>query len=444
MNRLWVLILLVMATLVWGCSKDDAMEANSSGNVSSDADTDADSDADADADSDADSDSDSDADSDSDTDADSDSDTDADSDSDTDADSDSDSDSDTDADSDSDTDADSDSDADSDTDSDADSDTDSDSDTDTETDTDSDTEEPKIPLVCPDGEDHPETCYCLRIGVIGIFDSAANDEDKDVSLFVDWLNNDSSATVTMINETVSDKPTIDADFLADYDLLLFLLQTSELNTGQWWSYSADEAEALKTWIEAGGGVITVTGFDTASIYNEVNAINSILQPATGIAYEQEVILSSCPSGLNCFCWSNAIPIDGFDPEHPISKEINWIGAFIGYSIAAPDDAQIVASNDEGNTIVAKEMGEGRVVAIADEWPLFSKFWMAEMPDEELNFEKDTDESRWPEHTCYDTENEYWKTPYNVFQIPQFWYNVIDWSGPENECFHIDHPLIILE
>ena len=445
MNKLVFMMTLMIGALAWGCSKADDSGARTStdgdADTDSDADTDADSDTDSDADSDSDSDADSDVDSDADADADGDSDTDADTDGDADSDADTDGDSDTDADADND--ADTDSDSDTDTDSDSDSDADGDTDSDADGDTENDSEEDLIDLVCPDGPEHPETCYCIRIGVIGSFDSSANDEDNDVSLFVDWLNNDSSAIVTMINETDTSKPTIDADFLSNYDVLLFLLQTSELHSGSWWAYSADEAAALKTWIEAGGGLVTVTGFDTPSIYSEVNAINSILEPATGIAYQQEVILDSC-GPADCYCWRNVAVIDGFDPEHPISREVTQIGGFIGYSIAAPTDAQVVASNEKGNTVVAKELGEGRVVVLADEWPLFSKFWTGELDADELNFEIDTDESRWPENQCYDAENEYWKTPYNIFQIPQFWYNVIDWSSPENECFHIEHPLIVLE
>lgn len=330
-------------------------------------------------------------------------------------------------------------DADSDSDGDGDSDTDGDSDGDS----DSDSDEELIELVCPDGPENPDTCYCLRMAVIGSFESAANAEDKDVTAFQTWLNNDSNAVVTMVGS----KPTINADFLSNYDILLFLLQADRVDGG-FWSYSADEAAALKKWIEVdNGGVVFVTGFNGNMVNQEVAASNSIMEPATGMSYGSSLILQECPNDpvLNktiCYCWGNAFPIDGFDPTHDISREVSAIGAFIGSPIIAPDDAQVVASSAEGNTVVARDIGEGRAVAIADEWPLFTKLWMEVDPTTVSGYT--TDENQYQYLDCYDMENEWWKSADNVFQMPQFWYNVIKWASPENECFHIEHPDIVPE
>ena len=298
-----------------------------------------------------------------------------------------------------------------------------------------------IETVCPDGANHPETCFCIRIGVVGIFDSNANAEDNDVSAFVDWLNNDSSAIVTMVNATDTDKPTIDADFLADYDVLLFLYQSSSLHSG-WWSYSKAEADALKKWIRDGGGVVSVTGFNGERTSEEVAAINSILEPATGISYNNDSVLGQCLP-QNCYCWKNVPVLDGFDPSHPISSNVTAIGAFLGSSINAPADAQIVAKSSEGNLVVAVEMGEGRAVAIADEWPLFSRLWEDRI-DPSTVPGYTTDENSRQYADCYDAAHDYWLSVDRRFQVPQFWYNVFKWASPENECFHIDHPLIIVE
>lgn len=323
---------------------------------------------------------------------------------------------------------------------DADSDADGDSDSDSDSDSDAEPQE-LVGMTCPDGPENPDTCYCIRMGVIGIFDSAANDDDKDVTAFVDWLNNDSSATITMVNN--GRKPTITADFLKDFDILLFLYQADALHSG-WWSYSESEATALRKWINEGGGIVSVTGFNGNALNNEVASINSIIEPATGISYNTDMILNSCPGGLPCYCWWNANPIDGFDPDHEISNMVTQIGGFTGSSINAPDGADVVASNDTGNTVVAAEIGEGRAVALADEWPLFSKLWLDADDLSHINFQIPEREEEWPSQPCYDVEKEHWKTPGNVFQIPQFWYNVIKWAAPENECFHIEHVLIVAE
>lgn len=321
---------------------------------------------------------------------------------------------------------------------DADSDADGDADADYVGDADGDG---LIETVCPDGANHPETCFCIRIGVIGIFDSNANDADKDVTEFVDWLNNDSSAIVTMVNGSDKDKPTISEDFLSDYDVLLFLYQSSSLHSG-WWSYGDDEADALKKWIRDGGGVISVTGFNGERTAEEVAAINSILEPATGIAYNSDSILDEC-TAEECYCWDSVPVLDGFNADHPIANRVDAVGAFIGSSIEAPDGADIVAKSSEGNLVVAAELGEGRAVAIADEWPLFSRLWEDEVNPASMPYYV-ADESTWEYQPCYDVENEYWLTVDRAFQVPQFWYNVIKWASPENECFHIEHPLIIVE
>jgi hypothetical protein len=316
---------------------------------------------------------------------------------------------------------------------------------DVDSDADGDADENIPRRQCEDGESVSSDCYCVRMGVVGIFDSAANEGDNDVSAFVDWLNHDSSAKVTMINQDNTAKPTINAKFLDDYDVLLFLYQSSNLDSN-WWTYSKAESDALRNWIEAGGGVISVTGFNGRATQNEVSAINSILTPATGLSYSEDPqhILNQCPSNMPCFCWWNAVPLDGFNPEHPISYKVTQIGAMIGSKILAPDDAEIVASNSEGNTVVAREIGRGRAVAIADEWPLFSRLWVESLNTDHLNFQIPEDEDTWPSHPCYNEEEEYWMTPGNVFQIPQFWYNSIKWASGDEECFVIEHPTIYVE
>ncbi|MBN2804852.1 MAG: hypothetical protein JXR91_17280 [Deltaproteobacteria bacterium] len=314
-----------------------------------------------------------------------------------------------------------------------------------------------IPWTCPEGvlppatkEDPANGCYCLRMGVIGIFDSGANAGDQDVSTFMDWLNNDSSAVVTMING----KPEINEAFLNDYDILLFTAQTDQLD-GTWWSYSPDESAALKKWIEDGGGIITVTGFEGMSSTKEVAATNSILEPATGISYNDDKILDSCPADItdvtsNCTCWTlprtTVPPIRNFNPDHPISKDVSAIGSFWGYSINAPDGSEIVASENGANTIVATEIGKGRAVSIADEWPLFTKLWAEPSRDDLSQWVPyiPPNEADYPGSTCYDVDKEDWMLPNVYFQHAQFWYNTIKWAAPENECFLIKHPDISID
>ncbi len=328
-----------------------------------------------------------------------------------------------------DSDSDSDTDSDADIDSDADSDSDGDSDSDSDSDGDTDTEE-LIEMVCPDGEDHPDTCYCLRMAVIGTYDSAAS--KNDVSAFVEWLNTKSNAIVTM----VSSKPTIDAAFLADYDILLFLNQ-AQTKDGPFWSYGASEADALREWLEAGGGMITVTGFNGNVTTQEVAAINSIMEPATGMSYNNDVYLSEPELPNNNYCWEGAVPITTW-ADHDIAREVTRIAAFWGSSINAPDGATVVATAADAtsvtdNALVAVDIGKGRALALADEWPLFTNVWLP-------GTNQQTTPN--PYDPCYDTDLEQWNYAEFYFQHPQFWYNAIWWTAPENNCFEIHEPIII--
>src|SRR5690606_15881091 len=97
-----------------------------------------------------------------------------------------------------------------------------------------------------------QNCTCLRLALLGTLDSAAN--QKDTQPFVDWLNgnSDGTATVTMVTA----KPTIDAAFLANYDILL----VANVNA---WTFTDAETAAVETWArETGGGIVALTGFDS--------------------------------------------------------------------------------------------------------------------------------------------------------------------------------------
>ena len=84
--------------------------------------------------------------------------------------------------------------------------------------------------------------------------------------FTDYLNAQSSANVDMFTT----RPTLDATFLAQYDVLIiqWLVDgvSGEDGTG-YWTFSADEIQALDTWVKAGGGLITLSGYASARSQN---------------------------------------------------------------------------------------------------------------------------------------------------------------------------------
>ena len=111
------------------------------------------------------------------------------------------------------------------------------------------------------------------------------------------------------------------------------------------------------------------------------------------------------------------------------------------TISAERAATVIATQDGGNlattenAAVGMEVGEGKVFAWADEWLIFNRQW------------RDGDETPGGEDTeyneCYDPEKEQYKNAENYFQIPQFWYNVIKWVAPPNDCFIIEDPGVVV-
>jgi hypothetical protein len=271
-----------------------------------------------------------------------------------------------------------------------------------------------------------DACYCLRLAVIGTSDSAAN--DKDVTAFVDWLNTKSSCKVSMYEDRVE----LTADFLGDFDIVLLQL-LADSAYGPFWTYSDDELKALRSWVERGGGMITLTGYSGNMSTDEVATINSVLTPVSGISYNNDRYLADgCDT---CWCWGNTVPIYGWNQEHEIAQNIDQVGAMWGYSINAPEGATVVASEAGRNAAVAMEIGKGKVFAFADEWVIFTNQWR----DGETTPGGAADQY----NVCYDMEKEQFNNAENYFQIPQFWYNVIKWVAPPNNCFVLQDPDLVV-
>ena len=107
----------------------------------------------------------------------------------------------------------------------------------------------------------------------------------------------------------------------------------------------------------------------------------------------------------------------------LSSNVTWVGLDNGRSINAPADAHVAATVDgPKNALVGKLVGKGHVLAYADEWITYTSQWSG------------TGNPSSSDLTCAGF------LPQNVFQVPQFWYNMIRWSQPSATCFKIvDQP-----
>jgi hypothetical protein len=264
--------------------------------------------------------------------------------------------------------------------------------------------------------------HCGRIASIGrpAHYGVAGLNSDSTTAFSDWLNSKSSATVDIYT-------TLNANLCAKYDVLIVQWLT-ESNSGPYWTFTDDEIAALKAWVNGGGGLIALSGYDSNA--QEVVPVNRLLS-FTDISYNTDDVLAACPSSSAnlCYCWGNSVPLGPWTPG-PIGKNVTAVGAFHGRAINA--GSATVDCSDAAHVYAAHEVvGKGRVVAYTDEWVTYSSQWLGTSPSNNTSMYAD------PNNPCYK------QSAANVFEVPQFWYNVISWAAATQCMFTIEDPGIAL-
>ena len=307
-------------------------------------------------------------------------------------------------------------------------------------------------------------CSCLRLALLGTLASAATDTDSQA--FVTWLNSKSEGTANVTN--VASKPTVDAAFLAQYDILL----VANVNT---WSFSADEKAAVQKWVsETGGGIITMTGFtstpaerDATSQLISFSGVNygtaadtsPVTAPASG--ENSPVYYKGGTTNLkNCLEWNGSAggvqhssprittPIQFTPQADPtlakLTLGLDYVGAFIGWPVTAPAGATVVAKDPitGGNMAVALEYnGKGRIFAFGDEWVIFSNEWAPN--GQPANMQKDQYNPCWVP-AAGDAQG-FFHSVETLYQTKQFWFDAINWVAPPNECnFVVKDPDVVVK
>lgn len=299
-------------------------------------------------------------------------------------------------------------------------------------------------------------CTCLRLALVGTLESLAN--AKDTKPFIDWLNGNSegSARVTMVNT----KPTMDAAFLANYDVLV-------LANVNGWTFSAEEKAAVEKWVrELGGGIVSLTGF--VSNATEAAATSQLIEFAgmgyTGAAQTDWAAPADGKSTpiyykggavdlRNCLNrWSdptdkeasitNAIkftPQTG--PLEKLTSSLTYVGAYIGWPVKVPAGATVLATDQNGKDIAAalEVDGKGRIFAFGDEWVIFTNQWQPVGMFQ--NGTMTAGEMCWQPPAG--TDPGFFHSVKSLYQTKQFWYNVINWVAPPSECnFTIKDPDVV--
>jgi len=292
-------------------------------------------------------------------------------------------------------------------------------------------------------------CTCLRLALLGTLATAA--KDSDAQAFQDWLNNHAGGTATLTQ--VSTKPTIDAAFLANYDILL----VANVKT---WALSNDEKAAVEKWVsETGGGIVTLTGFD--SLADEPAASSQIISFA-GLGYGTPITAPNdamqaqntpiyykggSTNLRQCMFWNGsdsgshsspfitaAIPVQA-QTDVELSKltlNLSYVGAFYGWTVTAPANATILAKDPVTQSPIAAALeynGKGRVLAFGDEWVIFSNEWTH--TGTPSNMQMDSGNPCWV--PANGSTPGFFHSVESLYQTKQFWFNVINWVAPPNAC-----------
>jgi hypothetical protein len=298
-----------------------------------------------------------------------------------------------------------------------------------------------MPDARPERCDEAGNCSCITIASIGHEGVWGPCSGDTTTAFQDWLNTQSTAKVDTYDQT---KPTLTKDFLAKYDVIILQWMVAngmQGNDGAPWQFSTDEVSALKDWVNNGGGIVALSGYqatDPSQIF-DITATNQLLS-FTDIQFNRVIDLSMAPPNAYCFGGSEPLggPVDDggvvsvgtWDQTTPIGAHVNSVGVLDARSITATTaTADVTVGTNK--YAVHEQIGMGHVVAYGDEWITYSGEWNGTgkcLGDGGIYGN--------PYDPCFGL------SPAQIFQIPQFWYNSIKYAASSVTCFNITSPGIV--
>ena len=262
-------------------------------------------------------------------------------------------------------------------------------------------------------------CPTLNVAVIGKPGKwGASGGDTDTA-FQEWLNSNSAGTAKA--DVYSTKPTLTAEFLSAYSVVILASLSEDSNAGPFWTFSDAEVAAFQDWVEnKGGGVITLTGY--AGDSGETRPTNQLVA-FSGASYNTDTVNPTCLDWSVCGCAGSQTLSDwnGTDPViASLRNNVTWVGFTNGRSIAASANAHVAATvqynNSLADVVVGNIAGAGRVLMYGDEWITYTSQWTG---------------AGVVASNC--TAGNY---PQDKYQTAQFWFNMIKWVQPRATCFKI--------
>lgn len=216
-------------------------------------------------------------------------------------------------------------------------------------------------------------CDCLMIATLG---KPGKWGQGDV--FATWLDSRSASGATKLADSV-----LTPELLAPFHVVV-IEDVSVIGR----TYEPSEVEALRDWVAAGGGLMTLIGY--ADPDERLN-VNTLLAPFELQYGAQQIAQRRGGSTLPIGVWM----------EHPITDGVDLVGSDNGYPVEGSDSSSmLIAETDKGDPMGrARPVGSGHVFVWGDEWITYN--------------------SEWLEHEDY--------------QVELFWVNSIKWLTVADQC-----------
>ncbi len=201
---------------------------------------------------------------------------------------------------------------------------------------------------------------CVQVGFIG---DDVSDGTPTPEQFIEWMEG-GGATVTRIAATAP----LTAEMLEPLHLVVVGNMAGRADVG--WAYSEDDVDHLRAWVEGGGGLVTLAGY---------NANELAVQPA-------DLLLEPLGVGYDYVGRGAGVLGEGEPPvvttgivggDHSVVAGVSSLGVYFAYPVVGDGTALV----EEAGFVLAmaKEVGRGHVFAYGDEYSTFAGEW-SDHPD----------------------------------------------------------------
>lgn len=301
-------------------------------------------------------------------------------------------------------------------------------------------------------------CTCFNIASLGYGGAtgamAGHGGSDNTEAFVNYLNSASSARVAQVGCgtdfgcTSPAQPTLTADFLNQYDVIIVQWLTNSLSpvmmNGQfagyegngYWSFMPSELTALKAWVNAGGGLIFLSGYDWEA--GEIAPPNQLLQAVSGMQYTATDTFGLVETGNGELCLGESNPVDGWSQTlangmpNLLGEHITEVGAFHGRGITTgPNSVVDCTSATNGVCAAHEDVGMGHVYVYTDEWVTYTSQWNPS-PQPAGYCLLDAAAGTVSANQCANTAQAC-PAAQVEYQVPQFWYNAISYASQATMC-----------